>query len=161
MFQLRAAEGWSELGNQKEALAELERLGRDISDHEDVLEIYCRIYEHFEDWFKAMHYARRLREIYPGKPAGWIHEPIALHRQKLKEEAFALGLAASAKFPENATVAYNLACYAVALNKLEEARNILKVAVELDPRKGKPGDLREAASRDPDLIPLWENSKEP
>jgi hypothetical protein len=46
-------------------------------------------------------------------------------------------------------IEFNLACYASAAGRLEEAKNRLQRALEFD------GELRRAALDDPDLEPLW------
>ena len=49
----------------------------------------------------------------PDEPVGWIHRSYVLHEQKRTREAWDLLLPAAKKFPEDFTIPYNLACYAI------------------------------------------------
>ena len=60
-------------------------------------------------------------------------------------------LNAEPKFPKEATIKYNLACYFCQTGNIQNARNYLKKAFELDP------NCRMAALEDEDLKPLWES----
>jgi hypothetical protein len=55
------------------------------------------------------------------------------------------------KFPKDATMRYNLACYKCQLGRLDQARAWLEKAFAIgDARK-----MKLAALDDPDLEPLW------
>ena len=58
-------------------------------------------------------------------------------------------LDAKAKFPKEATIPYNLACYYCQLGEMEKAKCHLKKAFEIDL------NWRKAALEDEDLKPLW------
>jgi len=60
-------------------------------------------------------------------------------------------LNAEPKFPNEATIKYNLACYCCQTGDVEMAKNYLKRAFELDP------NCRMAALEDEDFKPLWES----
>jgi len=57
------------------------------------------------------------------------------------------------RFPENAILRYNLACYACQLGMMDVAKLWLREAFELDDKK----ELKLMALDDPDLKPMWEN----
>jgi tetratricopeptide (TPR) repeat protein len=58
---------------------------------------------------------------------------------------------AEAKFPREAAIPYNLACYYCQLKELEKAKRYLKKAFEIDL------NWRKAALSDEDLKPLWDS----
>lgn len=60
------------------------------------------------------------------------------------------------KFPRNAILRYNLACYACQLGRLEEAKIWLREAFGLDEKQ----ELKLLALEDPDLKPLWQVLRE-
>jgi Tfp pilus assembly protein PilF len=53
------------------------------------------------------------------------------------------------RFPQEATIHFNLACYACKQGRLEEARGGLKTAIELEPA------FKEASLEDEDLKEIW------
>jgi len=61
-------------------------------------------------------------------------------------------LAVVNKFPENAIMRYNLACYAAQMGLLEESCGWLVQAFEIEDSV----QLKLAAMYDPDLQPLWD-----
>jgi tetratricopeptide (TPR) repeat protein len=90
--------------------------------------------------------------LMPGEPVGWINRSYALHQLKRTREALDTLLPAAAKFPDNLTIAYNLACFACQLGLLAEANRWLKQAMKL----ADSNQIQLVALEDPDLKPLWE-----
>ena len=62
-------------------------------------------------------------------------------------------LPAADKFPSQPMIAFNLACYACQLGRLEEAGEWLRKAIDLGDEK----EIKTRALDDPDLEPLWAN----
>jgi Tfp pilus assembly protein PilF len=60
-------------------------------------------------------------------------------------------LNAETKFPKEAAIKYNLACYFCQIGDIRNAKNYLKKAFELEP------NCRMAALEDEDLKPLWKS----
>jgi Tfp pilus assembly protein PilF len=60
-------------------------------------------------------------------------------------------LNAEPKFPKEATIKYNLACYFCQTGGIQNAKNYLKKAFKLDP------NCQMTALEDEDLKPLWES----
>ena len=60
-------------------------------------------------------------------------------------------LDAEAKFPREAAIPYNLACYYCQLGEIEKAKRYLKKAFEIDL------NWRVVALEDDDLKPLWDS----
>jgi Flp pilus assembly protein TadD len=72
----------------------------------------------------------------------------ATRRCQSLDAAEAILRAARPRFPEEAILPYNLACYAAQLGRLAEARHLLAEATALDPT------VMTLAAEDPDLLPL-------
>lgn len=149
---LRAAEGWLELGNAREATEELNRISTAGHEHPGVLEVRWSIHAHAKEWDACLEIAGSLIERFPQRSSGWIHRSYALHEMKRTQEARACLLPAAAQFPKHAIIAYNLACYACQLGDLEEARRWLRDAMS----RGTKAEIRRMAREDPDLAPLRE-----
>ena len=151
---LLGAVGWLELGNPTEAALELERISPPNRQFPDVLEVHWEICAAMKDWQHGLHYADVLVERHPDRSSGWLHRAYALRR--VREGG--LGRAWDAlrpaydKFPKVPIIAYNLACYAAQMNRLDEAWEWLEKALQA----GDPNRIREMALADSDLEPIWE-----
>jgi tetratricopeptide (TPR) repeat protein len=152
---LNAAAGWCELGNFAEARAELHRISAPNRDHPQVLAEEWRIYATEKHWLPALEVARRLIEVAPDIPAGWINQSYSLHEMKLTQEARNQLAPVAEKFPAVSTIPYNLACYACQLGNCAEARQWLDKAIKI----GGAEDIKRMALSDPDLQPMWEEIK--
>lgn len=153
---LNAATGWLELGNHTEAKAELVKMSVASRQHPDALELEWRISTREKNWPDALEAARGLVQTDPDSASGWIHQSYSLHEMKRTREAFDLLLPTFKRFPEEATIPYNLACYACQLGDLEGARDWLAKAIEI---RGKE-NIKKAALDDPDLERMWEEIRE-
>ncbi|PYK98929.1 MAG: hypothetical protein DME19_10650 [Verrucomicrobia bacterium] len=152
---LNAATGWCELGNVAEARTELKRISAGNRDHPRVLEEEWRICAAEKHWLPALEVARRLIEVAPDNPSGWIHQSYSLHEMKLSQEARNQLLIVAAKFSAVSTIPYNLACYACQLGNLEEARQWLAKAIKIRSTE----EIKQMALADPDLQPMWDEIK--
>jgi predicted Zn-dependent protease len=155
---IRASEGWIELGNAKEAAAELDLLPLELQQHPDVIELRWSIEAHSGRWETALSHARALVKLAPERASGWLHQAYALRRVTaggLKKAWEAL-LPAASKFPKEATIPYNLSCYACQMDQLDAARVWLKRAAAVAGKK----QIREMALLDQDLEPLWEEIRQ-
>jgi hypothetical protein len=72
-----------------------------------------------------------------------------LDASKASENAEAILLRAQKMHPQVAMIAFNLVCYASVTGRIEEAKERLRHAIELDK------DVRGLALDDEDLKPLW------
>jgi tetratricopeptide (TPR) repeat protein len=149
---LNAATGWLELGNAVEALAEFERISPEHRNHPDVLETEWVIRSERKEWARGLEITRKLMEISPNNPSSWIHYSFSLHELKQTKAARAQLIPALEKFPDVATIPYNLACYACQLGDYDEARQWLDQAVRI---KGKK-EIKQMALKDADLAPMRE-----
>jgi tetratricopeptide (TPR) repeat protein len=156
-LHLRAAEGWLGLGNWQEANEELERITPQLLVHPDVLKMRWEIYVAAKKWEAALFIATALVQMDPDNPLGWIHQSYCLHELGLTADARRHLMDVADKFPINATIRYNLACYECRLGRLRQAKQWLEKAFEIgDTRK-----MKLAALNDTDLEPLWESLREP
>lgn len=151
---LSAAIGWLELGVYAEAEAELNRISAEQQSHPDVLEVRWVILAQTKRWDIALQIARALLKSAPDRSSGWLHQAYSLRRTakdglQLAWEAL---LPAYQKFPREATISYNLSCYACQMENLDEARVWFRRAL----RVGDKAKIKEMALDDPDLRPLWE-----
>ena len=151
---MSAALGWLGLGSSADAAAELAHLPARLQGHPDVLEVKWQINAQQNQWEIALEIARRLLEVEPSRPSGWLHQSYSLRRvpQGTLNQAMQALLPAAEKFPGEPTIPYNLSCYACQLHDLKAARRWLKRAERV---AGK-GPVKQLALADPDLEPLWE-----
>ena len=152
-FALSAALGWIELGNPTEALAELERVTPDNQAHPGVLELRWAALAELKRWAHAFAVASDLVRVNPQSVNGWLHRAYALRR--MPEGGIQLAwdalLPAGEKFKKEPVVAFNLACYACQLERMDEARIWLERAMKI----GKRREIQTMALADEDLKPLW------
>jgi hypothetical protein len=105
-------------------------------------------------WSQALQAARQLIHAAPERVSGWLHQSYALRRapEGGLSKAWETLLPLADKFPKEAVIPYNLACYACQLGQLDAARLWLKRAFEIS----EPEPLKSQALEDDDLEPLWE-----
>lgn len=145
---LNAAQGWLELGDSKEAAAELDRITPPLQLAPEVLELRWRIHAHEKQWEECVACAERLVESAPDQASGWIHRSYALHEMKRTREAYDALLPAARRFPREWLVQYNLACYCCRMKEFQRALHYLERACVL----GKAGEIKAMALKDPDLL---------
>ena len=101
-------------------------------------------------WDMAAAVASHLVKVDPETAGWWISLAYALRRTESVEKAEAILLRAQAIHPKVAMIAFNLACYASVAGGMEEAKERLRHAIELDK------EARKLALEDEDLKPLWD-----
>jgi Flp pilus assembly protein TadD len=148
-----SAIGWLELGNTREALAEIAQISPEGLNHPDVLEARWMAAAAGNDWREGLAVAQRLVELEPKRASGWLHRAYALRRisQGGLTAAWDALLPAVGKFPKEPTIPYNLACYACQLGQIDEARQWLLRARKMSEGSG----IQRMALSDEDLKPLW------
>lgn len=150
---LRAAIGWLELDLPREALAELDRLPAGAQENPDVLEVRWLVLAHVKDWDAALPVTERLVELAPDRASSWLHHAYALRRASGGSliAAFQTLAPMAAKFPNEPTIAYNLACYTCQLQRGgAETMTWFERALTI----GNPLELIEMALNDSDLAPV-------
>jgi len=143
-----AASGFSELGLFQEAVEELEGLPAELKETRGVLAVWLELYQGWRKWAEAAAVAMRLVEAEP-EESNW---PVALAYATRRSSGLASArdilISASLKFPNCATIQFNLACYDAQLGHLSEARKRLRQAIQIDK------DFADLARNDPDLEPI-------
>lgn len=153
LHHLKAAVGWLELGNAAEALVELDQMNPALQHHPDVLETRWLALAETKVWDTAVEVARNLITAAPHRALGWLHHSYALRRASNGGLLAAFNALApvAPKFPEEATIPYNLACYCCQLERdPAETMRWLQQAIAVGGRK----DILAMALQDPDLKPL-------
>ena len=142
-----------ELGNPREALHELDSIPAECRNAPAVLEVRWMLYSCEADWDRALPTARDLMTAAPESAESWLHYAYSVRRARGGgvQQAWEALLPALEKFPEEAAIPYNLACYACQMGELEEARNLLHRAFTRGRRKA----MLEMALADQDLQCLW------
>ena len=147
-----------ELGNAREATAELMEIAAEYQEHPDVLEVRWRILADLKRWEAALDVTRMLLARAPDRLTGWILQAYALRRVQgggLEQARMAL-LPAVKQFPKENIVPFNLACYAAQLGQLQEAWDWLQQAMKV---AGNIENIKKRALAEEDLQPLWERLK--
>lgn len=153
IHHVRAAEGWLELGDETEALRELENISPPEKNHPVVLELRFQILAKKGEWDACRVIAGTITRQLPDFAGGWLHLAYATRRAKggSEQAAFDILQPISAIFPDEPTIPYNLACYVCQLGDLPEARRWLKRAFAIGDKK----QMKLMALDDADLKPLW------
>lgn len=152
---LSAAEGWLELGNLTEANREWDRLSAEARRHPAALEVRWQLMARIGDWDEAVQVAESLVNRVPDVSVGWLHRAYALRRATYGglEQAWQSLHPAADRFPEEEIIAYNLACYATQLGRMDDGWEWYLRASQIssDARR-----TRRMALLDDDLKPLWD-----
>jgi hypothetical protein len=89
-------------------------------------------------------------ELEPENAGWWITLAYSVRRIEGIEKVEAILLRAQAIHPKVAMIPFSLACYASVTSRMEEAKEHLRRAIDLDK------DVRKLALDDEDLKPLWD-----
>jgi tetratricopeptide (TPR) repeat protein len=146
---LRAAEGYLTLGMYEDANAELDNIDAFNRVVPEVLRLRLEIYRGLNKWELMQVVAAKLAQHDPGTPEWRISYAYAVRRAESLERAKPILLEAIKRFPDEALIHYNLACYDCQLGDLESAKGHLKTAFQIEPK------WRSVALDDEDLGPLW------
>ena len=145
--RLLAASGFAELSLFQEAVQELEELPESSKELSLVLAVWLEVYQHWQKWSEAESVALRLLEMEPEEPSWSIALAYATRRARGLVFANEILLQAAERFPDCGIIQFNLACYAAQLGHLDEARQRLSRAVQLEQ------EFASMAKTDPDLEP--------
>jgi len=110
-----------------------------------------KIYRGLEKWELMQVVSQKLAEFEPDNLQWTISLAYATRRTYSIDVAMEILLNAEAKFPGEAAIPYNVACYYCQLKQFEKAKRYLKKAFEIDL------DWRKAALEDEDLRSLWDS----
>lgn len=144
-----AACGYLQLGMALDANAELEKIDPFNRAAPEILALRVEIYRKLKKWALMREIAKRLNEFQPNEIQWLVSYAFAARRAVSIEVAKEILVKSVAKFPKEAVIYFNLACYDCQLGQLDSAKDYLRKAFEID--KG----WRLEALEDKDLEPLW------
>jgi Flp pilus assembly protein TadD len=147
-WRLSHTRGYLELGMIEEAAAELAQIPPASADDFDVRVLHALVLQEKKDWHALVPLAAGLVREKPDDPGWWIMWAYAVRRASSLADAEKILLEAATNHPKEATIHFNLGCYACQRGDLARARACVDCAIALDER------FREAATTDPDLAPL-------
>ena len=133
-----------------DAALALEEIEPEDRTRTEVLGARVVLYIAAKKWDMVSAVARHLVKVEPENEAWWINLAYSVRRSEGIEQAEAILLRARAIHPKVAMIAFNLACYASVTGRIEDAKERLRMAIDLD--KG----VRILALDDEDLRPLWD-----
>jgi Flp pilus assembly protein TadD len=147
--KLRAALGYIELGMLEEAAEEVSALSQESLNDFDALILRLELSQRSGQWEQAESIARKLTKLQPEEPDWSIALAYAARRAHSVEVAREILCDAAARFPKEAVIHFNLACYSCQLGEIPVARNYLRKAFALD------RSYIVTALKDQDLKPIW------
>jgi Flp pilus assembly protein TadD len=147
--------GYLELGMVTEAAAELARVPAVHSAEQEVMELQAAVLQEQQRWPELQTMAATLVQRDPANASWWITWAYAARRADSLGTAERILLQAEETHPNEATVQFNLGCYACVRGDLSEARRRVARAIELD------GHFKDAARNDPDLEALRAADRQP
>jgi len=145
---LSHARGYLELGMVEEAAGELDRIPELSASDFDVRVLRSLVLQEQKHWVRLGPLAAGLVREKPSDPGWWIMWAYATRRAESLTAAEKILLEAETYHPKEATIQFNLGCYACQLGDLVRARKRVDHAIALD------SHFRDAATIDPDLAPL-------
>ena len=152
VFCLRSAMGWLELGMPDEARKELQSLTTEVAQLPEVRGVQWSILAQEENWPEAEVLARDQVSEQPDNASNWINWAYALRRTEGCGIRMAYDTLRDAvdRFPKEPPIPYNLACYCVRMEEIDEAWRWLNIAAERSDYK----TIRRMALRDNDMESL-------
>jgi Tfp pilus assembly protein PilF len=143
-----AATGYFELGIYDEAVRELEELPREDAERTEVLALRLVLSSALQNWEEAAGWGEMIVKVAPEVVAFWLQYAYAARRARSVEAAEKILLHAVESHPREATIRYNLGCYACVSGRLPEAKERLEEAFTMEK------SLRQLALSDDDLESL-------
>jgi predicted Zn-dependent protease len=144
---LNSASGWMDLGNLKEARAEIRGISLLGRLHPEVFVTHWTICARAGRWIEAHELSVTYTKLMPKQPTGWICLSYALYSLKRRLEAWLVLVPQFAVFPEVSAIPYILARYASEMGNRRESEKwlarsaALGGANHLDPEAKFPFDL--------------------
>jgi Tfp pilus assembly protein PilF len=151
-WRLSHARGYLSLGMVSEAEAELSQIPAEEASTIDVLALRAVLLQEQKKWQPMRQVAAELVKLQPEDAGWWIMWAYAARRAESLAVAEKILREAEVAHPSDATIQFNLGCYACQRGDLVSARLHVDQAIALDER------FRETATTDSDLAPLREAS---
>jgi predicted Zn-dependent protease len=153
--RLSHARGYLSLGLVAEAAEELDAIVGPEAETPDVMSLRLAVCHEQKDWPRVRELARTLVQLEPGEAALWITWAYATRRSESLAAAEKILREAEQHHPTEATIQFNLGCYACQRGDLVGARGHVDRAIELDDK------FAELAATDPDLAALRDADCQP
>jgi len=151
-WRISHARGYLGLGMVAEAEKELDQIPENEAASVDVLALRAVILQEQKRWQPMQEVSGNLVKLQPDDPGWWIMWAYAARRADSLTVAEKILREAEMIHPSDATIQFNLGCYACQRGDLTAARIHVNRAIALDER------FRETATTDSDLAPLREAS---
>ena len=129
---LSRAIGYFKLGMFENTKEELRFLPEELPWSKNKRAIYLEMCQAEEDWSGMLEYAHGLRMEFPEDAQWWVADAYATRRAHSIEKARNVLLDGLLVHYDNATIRYNLACYACRMGSLGECMDFLKESVKRD-----------------------------
>jgi tetratricopeptide (TPR) repeat protein len=142
------AQGYLELGMVGDAAAEIDRIPLEEIDALEVVAVRLALLQEQQDWPAVSQLAAAFVRRQPKEAAGWVTWAYSTRRAVSLDAAEKILLEAEKLHPAEATIQFNLGCYACQRGDLLVARQRVDRAIALNAKFAK------AAETDPDLAPL-------
>jgi predicted Zn-dependent protease len=153
-WRLAHVRGYLGLGMIEDASTELDQVPPETAQDTDVLSLRALILHEQEKWPMLVKVASELVLRQPSEPGWWVTWAYATRRSQSLAAAEAILIESERAHPNQATIQFNLGCYACQRGDLIEARRRVDRAIALDV------SFKEAAATDPDLTLLRESSSD-
>lgn len=131
-WRLSHAQGYLALGLIDAADAELAALSPAEQDQPLALSLRATVFQAQERWAEMQSVTAELVRAQPDESGWWIMWAYATRRTESVKEAEAILRNAEQRHPRDATIKFNLGCYACVRGNLTLARSYIEQAIELD-----------------------------
>ena len=148
--QLRAAEGYFELGMGEDARREFDALPAEERLSPIGLQLNIQLHLSAQAWETGLALCRQLCDVAPDPTPVTFTAAYCLHELGRTREARAFLVEGPESLRDEPVFFYNLGCYDARLGETESARAWLLRSFEMD------DDLRRQAKQDPDLQGVWD-----
>jgi tetratricopeptide (TPR) repeat protein len=146
---LHAAQGYLGLGMAQDAWDELERIAPKHKATPAVLKVRLEVARALGQWEMVAELARHLAKVEPDESLHVFNLAQAMRQLEGPESALAVYEFAADRWPDFAHLRVAMAVELCALDRVAEAKRMLKVAVENDPQ------IREVIIDHPGLSAVW------
>jgi Flp pilus assembly protein TadD len=131
-MNLRAAEGYFELGMVEDAAAELDQIPTRFQSDVEVSSLRLQILIALGNYERGEWVARSLVFKQPEKAFPWLGWAFCARRAISLEAAEQILEMAHTVHPQNGIIVFNLACYASAAGRISDARILFRQATQLE-----------------------------
>jgi predicted Zn-dependent protease len=149
-WHFRRCDGYLDLGMVDRAREEMAHIPSKYHDTPLYRQLRLRFAMESNAWAEAADLAQALCGEEPGEAGHWLQLAFATRRAHSLEAARSILRRALKRFPREALIPFNLACYECQLGHPDQALHYLGKAEALAPQ------CRHLALRDEDLKPLWD-----